>query len=295
MGVLVVAFTKGGVVVADAADAMAVSGIVAMAEAEQAAVVGIRVADGAAPTLEFAKNVGDIQQFGLNIANGDFNANVKEAFANVLGAMAGLLLLPRGPAASLAADYAMSEWFKNAYDAASQWSANQDWQIYEFFNPDPISEYGEGELDTITKGVLQDDGTWINYEYSPEGDLVDVWQTELPQIPEDYSNYDGFFSDGGWNDGSYGWEGGGGGGGGGFDPWEDLPMAYIDNSIQANRTPLIPLDWYTPLSEPQLTSSTIKSAASLVQDAAAFDVPAALETSGHWRAANRSFSAMLEY
>jgi hypothetical protein len=95
------------------------------------------------PAVEIVKNVNDLAQVTKNATDGNLNANVKEAFASALGMMAAFASALHGPAAALAADQLMSDRFKEAYDLASRWSANQDWS--------PLFDFIEG---TITGGSI---------------------------------------------------------------------------------------------------------------------------------------------
>jgi hypothetical protein len=125
MSYRVYAFTSTGVVVADGA--VAAANLVSSATSGEAVVFIVKTADGVVPAIEIVKNVNDLTQVTANAVAGNLNANVKEAFASLLGALAAAASIGRGPAAALAADQFMSEAFKGAYDAASGWSANQDW------------------------------------------------------------------------------------------------------------------------------------------------------------------------
>ncbi|MDP1690702.1 MAG: hypothetical protein Q8L49_01850, partial [Burkholderiaceae bacterium] len=125
MSYVTVAFTKGGVVVADGA--VAAANLVAAANSGEAMVAIVKVADNAAPVVEYMKNINDVQQIGVNVASGNLDALVKESFASVLGAIAGLAALAGGPALAVGADMAASEAFKFGYDGVSAWSAQQDW------------------------------------------------------------------------------------------------------------------------------------------------------------------------
>lgn len=84
--------------------------------------------------------------------SGNLSANVKESFASALGLMAATWAAPTGPANALFADQLASEIFKNAYDAASAWSQNQDWgrffDYWDSFNaPDLPPNYHPFDLD----------------------------------------------------------------------------------------------------------------------------------------------------
>jgi len=125
MSYQIVAFTKSGVLVADGA--IAAAKMVSAAVSGEAVVFVVKTADNAVPALEVIKNLGDLQQVTSNVVAGDMNANVKESFANALGMMAAVASIGRGPAAALAADQLMSSKFKDAYEAASNWSRQQDW------------------------------------------------------------------------------------------------------------------------------------------------------------------------
>ena len=125
MSYKVFVFTNGGVVVADGA--VAAANLVNSAISGEAVVFVVRTADNVAPAIDIIKNSNDLAQVTSNVMSGNLSANVKEAFASALGLMAAIATLPAGPAGAVAADQATSEAFKNAYDAASAWSRNQDW------------------------------------------------------------------------------------------------------------------------------------------------------------------------
>lgn len=133
MSVIVVAFTKEGVLVADSAAGMAT--LLGMADAGTAATVTLRFANNAAPAAESVKNLQDIEKYATLIKEGSLAANVKEAFATVLGTLAGIAVLPAGPAASIAADAGFSTAFSNAFDAVYNWSGRQDWTpLFDFLD-----------------------------------------------------------------------------------------------------------------------------------------------------------------
>jgi hypothetical protein len=80
----------------------------------------------------------------------NYNNLVRDSFAAVLGTLAGLLALPAGPAAALAADYETSERFSEAYDGVSEWSANQDWSpLFDWLDslPGQLEEF-QGDLES---------------------------------------------------------------------------------------------------------------------------------------------------
>jgi hypothetical protein len=122
-------FTPNGIVVTSggaAADAALIRLEQAIASGEASGVI-VSAADNASPivgTYNDAQLIGDLQRAGVEQ---DWNAFTREAFASVLGALAGLAALPAGPAASVATDMAFSEAFKRAYDAASALSKSQNW------------------------------------------------------------------------------------------------------------------------------------------------------------------------
>ena len=184
MSWIVIAFTNNGVVVADGAAAAAAA--VNAARSGEAVAAVIRTADNAAPAVDFIKNVGDVQAIGANVAGGNLNALTKEAFASLLGMIAAAGTLPSvGPAGALAADAAMSEAFKTAYDAASAWSTRQDWS--PFFdlldNPEvdrPVSWIAPS--DAIARGLL-DPNTLLPRVPAPGVNVP--WQAARQPTPRD--------------------------------------------------------------------------------------------------------------
>ncbi|HMN13412.1 MAG TPA: hypothetical protein PKD55_13910, partial [Bellilinea sp.] len=121
--------TNQGVLVADGATAAAAlqqrfSSAIASGEATH---IVINQANNGAPIVEGALNVQTVSDLAKNTASGNWNANVRDAFATALGTMAGIGALPAGPAAAVAVDAGFSTAFSNAYDAASNWSSNQNW------------------------------------------------------------------------------------------------------------------------------------------------------------------------
>jgi hypothetical protein len=168
MSVVVVVFTEGGVVVADGA-AAAARVFQAATSADETAFV-VRVADDVAPAVDFIKNVSDVQTIGANVARGDLNANVKEAFASLLGMLAAAASLPfSGVAGALAADLAMSEAFKRAYDAASRWSSETDWSPF---------------FDLLDGGEVSRPVDWTSPTDAIERGLIDP-ETLLPRVPQE--------------------------------------------------------------------------------------------------------------
>ena len=168
MSIVTVAFTSNGIVVADGA-AAAARITQSMTNGEMTAVV-LRTADNATPAIEHVKNIADIQQVAANAAAGNLNANVKEAFATALGVLTAAGLLPFvGPALALAGDAAMSEAFKRAYDAASDWSSGLDWS--------PFFDLLDGP--SVARPIV-----WTSPQEAIDRGLIDP-KTLLPRIPKE--------------------------------------------------------------------------------------------------------------
>jgi Ca2+-binding RTX toxin-like protein len=100
---------------------------VSLSSGEATAIVISRTTSG---SIEVGGAITDAQTVNNLIRDGvqqDWNAFTRDAFASVLGTLAGILALPAGPAAALAADIGMSEAFSRAYDSMSRLSSQQDW------------------------------------------------------------------------------------------------------------------------------------------------------------------------
>lgn len=133
--------TSKGILVADggtAATAISQKLSTSIASGEVTQMVINRANDGA-PIIEGALDVDDVVTLSNDAISSDWNAYTRDTFAAVLGTLAGMAALPAGPAASLAADVAMSQAYTDAYDAASNWSQNQDWS--------PLFDYIDGLVD----------------------------------------------------------------------------------------------------------------------------------------------------
>lgn len=134
MTTVVVAITKSTIIIADSKNGMEAFGALAtLADLNQAATITIRFADNMAPAVESVKNFNDIAKYVELVTKADLNAVAKEFVGTTLGMLAAIAAAPLGPSASLIADTAMAEAYGRAHDAASSWSARQDWSsLFDF-------------------------------------------------------------------------------------------------------------------------------------------------------------------
>lgn len=119
------AFTAGGVVAADAE--AATTTFLGAVGAEEGTVFVLSTTSDAAPIVERIRNLMDLTGICGAVAGGDLPQSVRQAFASVLGALAGMVSLGKGPAAALANQAGMREAYERARSQVLVHRRSRDW------------------------------------------------------------------------------------------------------------------------------------------------------------------------
>lgn len=106
----VIAFTEGGVVVGEGEEAA--KAFLSAARPCEACVVVLAVSEHTAPAIEETRHLVDLTGICTMVAWGRTHELVKHAFASVLGALAGMARLERGPTTALLSHPGMHEAFE---------------------------------------------------------------------------------------------------------------------------------------------------------------------------------------
>jgi hypothetical protein len=123
--------TKSGILVSDGAALTAAieQKLITSTQSGEVLKISITQVENAAPIIETNNDINDYIGYYKNWQADDLNTNVRDAFANTLGSLAGVgaLSISGNPLAALAVDQAFSDIFTEAYNRASEWSRDQDW------------------------------------------------------------------------------------------------------------------------------------------------------------------------